>query len=49
MQPLNLSYAEASRYIRNRPGKIEAMGRDGWVLPSKTSPICTMDFLDKVR
>ena len=49
MQPQQLSYADASRYIRNRPGKAEAMGRDGWVLPSVHSAICTLDFLEKVR
>ena len=48
-KPAVITYEEASRYIRNKPGLVEALGRDGWLLPSIHSQLCSLEFLDLVR
>ena len=48
-KPALLTYEEASKYIRNKPSMVEALSRDGWLLPSIGSPVCSLDFLDLVR
>ena len=44
-----ISYDEANKYIRNKPGFVEALGRDGYIMPSIHSALCTLDFLNAVR
>ena len=44
-----ISYEEASKYIRNKPHLHEAVARDGWELPTLSSSICSMEFLQNVR
>ena len=44
-----VSYAVASKYIRQKPQYYEAMGRQGWYMPSLHSALCTLSFMQNVR
>ena len=44
-----ISYSEVSKFVRSHRQMHLAMSRDGWCLPSVSSAICTLEFLDKVR
>ena len=50
-QPPNqvLSYSDVSKFVRSHKQLHAAMSRDGWRLPSVSSALCTLEFLDNVR
>ena len=44
-----ISYDQVSKYVRNKKTYHEAMGRAGYHMPNSNSPLCSLDFMDKVR
>ena len=48
-QAPDITYDEMSKFVRRREHLHEALGRDGWKLPSKHAAICTTEWMLRVR
>ena len=44
-----ITYAEAGKLVRNRPGFYDAMLANNYHLPSKHSNLCTLKFMRAIR